>query len=186
MQIPFGCGWVCWQQLYSFNSLLSRFVYIHCMFRTRVRAILITTLVAGSLDILLAFLNAWLGNAVTPTRVLQYIASGYFGAEAFAGGPGMARWGLLFHYLTALVFTTVFFFLFAKGNFWARHRVLTAIAYGLLIWIIMNLVVLPMSRVPASKMEPVAMIKGMIMLIVAMGLPLVFFSAMYRKKSSKS
>lgn len=156
------------------------------MFRTRINSILITTFVAGSLDILLAFLNAWLSNAVTPTRVLQYIASGYFGSEAFAGGPRMAGWGLLFHYLVAFSFTTTFFFLFAKNNFLARHKVLTAIGYGLLIWIVMNLLVLPMSRVPVSKMEPVAIIKGMAILILAMGLPLVFFSSMYRKKSSKS
>jgi len=156
------------------------------MFRTRTNSILITTLVAGSLDILLAFLNAWISNGVTPTRVLQYIASGYFGTEAFAGGSGMALWGLLFHYLVALVFTTVFFFLFAKSGFLLRHKVLTAIGYGLLIWVVMNLVVLPMSRVPASKMEPVAMIKGMAILILAIGAPLVIFSSLYRQQRSKN
>lgn len=156
------------------------------MFRTRTNSIIITTLVAGSLDILLAFLNAWISNGVTPTRVLQYIASGYFGSEAFAGGPRMALWGLLFHYLVALAFITAFFFLFAKNNFLARHKALTAIGYGLLVWGIMNLVVLPMSKVPVSKMEPVAMIKGMVILILAIGAPLVVFSSLYRKQRSKS
>lgn len=156
------------------------------MFRTRINSILITTLVAGSLDILLAFLNAWISNAVTPARVLQYIASGYFGTEAFAGGKGMALWGLLFHFLITLVFTTIFFFLFAKNDFLARYKALTAIGYGLLVWIVMNLVVLPLSKVPVSKMEPVAMIKGMIILILAIGLPLVIFSSLYRKQHPKT
>lgn len=156
------------------------------MFRTRINSILITTLVAGSLDILLAFLNAWFSNGVTPTRVLQYIASGYFGTEAFAGGPDMTLWGLLFHYLIAFTFTSLFFFLFAKSDFLARYKTLTAIGYGLLIWGIMNLVVLPLSRVPVSKMEPVAMIKGMIILILAIGAPLVIFSSLYRKQCAKN
>lgn len=52
-----------------------------------------TTLLAGSLDITAACVNAYISNKIMPGRVLQYIASGIFGKDAYAGG--MASWLLV-------------------------------------------------------------------------------------------
>ncbi|HSR17657.1 MAG TPA: hypothetical protein VLM39_06140, partial [Ignavibacteriaceae bacterium] len=45
-----------------------------------------TTFLAGTLDINAAFINSYLRSEVTPDIVLQYIASGLLGPDAFSGG----------------------------------------------------------------------------------------------------
>jgi hypothetical protein len=63
--------------------------------------ILAIGLFAGTLDIAEALIfNEWRG--ITPTRVLQYIASGVLGTASFRGGPASAGLGLALHYLIAL------------------------------------------------------------------------------------
>ena len=62
------------------------------------KAILKTGLIAGTLDILAAIVILAKMNAV---GVLQYVASGVFGKEAFSGGTTMAIAGLIFHYIIA-------------------------------------------------------------------------------------
>jgi hypothetical protein len=48
-----------------------------------------TALLAGTLDIAAAFLQAWRMSGTTPVRVLRFIASGVMGKSAFSGGPEM-------------------------------------------------------------------------------------------------
>jgi hypothetical protein len=57
------------------------------------RVILIGGLIAGTLDILAAFIQSGL-RGVTPMRVLQAIASGLLGADSFQGGFATAALGL--------------------------------------------------------------------------------------------
>ena len=60
--------------------------------------VLITGLIAGTLDILAAIFLLAGGEA---TRVFRFIASGAFGKAAFEGGGEMVAWGSFFHYLIA-------------------------------------------------------------------------------------
>src|ERR1700741_772263 len=46
------------------------------------KTILFAGLTAGVLDILAAFISAYIVNGVTPDRVLRFVASGVFGREA--------------------------------------------------------------------------------------------------------
>ena len=48
------------------------------------RTILITTLIAGTLDILAAFIRSYVTDGVPPSTVLKYIASGAFGIRTVA------------------------------------------------------------------------------------------------------
>ena len=72
------------------------------------------TLWAGSLDILAAFLNSYLRNKTSPGIVLQYIASGVLGEEAFSGGYATMAIGLFFHFMIAFSCTALFFVLFPR------------------------------------------------------------------------
>lgn len=142
-----------------------------------------TGLLAGTLDILFAFANAWWSSGVTPGRVLRFIASGLTGTEAFSGGQATVLLGLLLHFLIAFFWTAVFFLLYPKFSRIIRSKSLQAILYGLLIWVIMNQVVLPFSKVPASDFHWGAALKGMGILIIAMGLPLAHFARKYWDES---
>ncbi|HEU4770109.1 MAG TPA: hypothetical protein VFS77_22265, partial [Pyrinomonadaceae bacterium] len=50
------------------------------------KPILLAGFVAGTLDIIAACVSAWLRSQTSPVRVLQFIASGVLGPEAFRGG----------------------------------------------------------------------------------------------------
>ena len=65
-------------------------------------------LIAGSLDIIAAFLNFYFKTGKNPTIVLKYTASAIFGKDAVTGGNGMALTGLLLHYIIAFIFTIFF------------------------------------------------------------------------------
>src|SRR5215210_5967594 len=61
------------------------------------RSILIATLVAGTLDILSAFVFAGMAG-MSPGGVLTYVASGPFGDGVRGGGPVWAAAGLAVHF----------------------------------------------------------------------------------------
>jgi hypothetical protein len=61
-----------------------------------VRAIAITGLIVGAMDITSAFILA-ISRGSTVTRLLQFVASGLIGPKAFEGGIATAALGLGLH-----------------------------------------------------------------------------------------
>ncbi|AEW03448.1 hypothetical protein Niako_7232 [Niastella koreensis GR20-10] len=133
-------------------------------------------LLAGSLDILSAFVQAYLAREISPVIVLQYVASGAVGKAAFAGGWQMALLGLLFHFIIAYSFTALFFVIYPSIKFFSKNIVLTAIIYGIFIYIAMDLVVLRFTRVPPITFHLYKALIATAILIVAIGLPCAYFA----------
>ena len=78
-------------------------------FSLAAKVILLGGLIAGTLDLIAAFVSAWLRSGVTPLRVSQFIASGAIGPAAFTGGYKTVVLGVTFHYLIATTATAVFY-----------------------------------------------------------------------------
>ncbi|MBK7873553.1 MAG: hypothetical protein IPJ74_24260 [Saprospiraceae bacterium] len=133
-------------------------------------------LVAGVLDILAAFANAYLASGTSPERVLKFIASGMYGRAAFIGGAEMAALGLLFHFLIATFWAALFFLTYPILCRISKNKIINGISYGILIWLVMNLVVLPFTNTPKGEFNLVPAIIGASILILFVGLPLSFFS----------
>jgi hypothetical protein len=108
------------------------------------RAILITGLIVGAMDITSAIVITLLHGG-TITRLMQFIASGLLGKSAFQGGLATAALGLALHFVIAFGLVTVFYFASCKFAFLRQSPVLSGIAYGLIVFAIMNLIVLPLS-----------------------------------------
>ncbi|HTL78057.1 MAG TPA: hypothetical protein VL136_01520 [Candidatus Babeliales bacterium] len=108
------------------------------------RAILITGLIVGAMDITSAIVITLLHGG-TITRLMQFIASGLLGKSAFQGGLATAALGLALHFAIAFGLVTVFYFASCKLAFLRQSPVLSGIAYGLIVFAIMNLIVLPLS-----------------------------------------
>jgi hypothetical protein len=140
------------------------------------RAIARAWLIVGTLDILAAVVLTLLRDA-NPLGTLRFIASGVFGAEAFAGGLPYALLGLLFHYCIAMIWTLIFFFIAAPVTNVRRHPILAGVVYGVVVWLAMNLIVLPLSNIPPVSMTFGSAAIGMSVLIAAVGLPLAFLAA---------
>jgi hypothetical protein len=146
-------------------------------------------LLVGSLDILCACLQAWLVRGIKPVIILQYIASGAFGKMAFSGGSAMALTGLLFHFIIAYSFTTLFFLLYPSIRIMSKSVVATAIVYGIFIFAVMNLLVLPLTKIPKGTFRVGTALIGTGILIVAIGLPLAIIAKKYyrdRRSSNQS
>ncbi|MCD9187685.1 MAG: hypothetical protein LUM44_14795 [Pyrinomonadaceae bacterium] len=134
----------------------------------KIITILITGLIAGTLDILAAIFVLAGGNAV---GVFKYIASGAFGKAAFDGGNEMVVWGAVFHYLIAMFWTGLFFLLYPQLSFLKRNKWLNAVVYGIIVWSVMNLLILPFTKIAPQIFTVSGVLKNIVILIICIGLP---------------
>ncbi|MBV9986466.1 MAG: hypothetical protein JO301_02230 [Chitinophagaceae bacterium] len=152
--------------------------------RNATKVLLLAGLIAGTLDICTAFVQVYLRSSKSPLPVLNYISSAIFGKErAYAGGTPMMILGLLLHYFIAFAFTFFFFWLYPKWNALSKNRFLTAVGYGLFVWAVMNLVVVPLSRISRFPSDPKQAAIAAAILICMIGLPLSFIIGGYFDKS---
>lgn len=103
-------------------------------------------LAAGSFDILAAFLTS-LASGGSAQGVLKAIASGLVGAAAFRGGMEMALLGLVLHFAIMFVIALIYFFASRRLAILANRPVASGLAYGIAVYAVMNLIVLPLSSI---------------------------------------
>lgn len=116
--------------------------------RSPLLTILWIGLVAGTLDIAdnLIF-NQFRG--ITPPMVFRYIASGLIGMKAaLSGGSASVALGAAIHYAIAIFWTALFYAASRKLAVLTRRPVVSGLVYGGVVYLFMNFVVLPLSRVP--------------------------------------
>lgn len=142
----------------------------------RFNAIALAGLVAGTLDGLAAALLYVIRTGKNPIAVFRFIASGVFGQEALSGGVGMGLIGIAFHFIIAMGWTILFFMASSRISLLLKYWIVSGIFYGLFVWLMMNLVVLPLSRVPALPMTLSGVIIGVSVLVVCIGLPIAFLT----------
>lgn len=152
---------------------------------TRNAKILQAGLIAGTLDILSAFIYYYIKSGKTNFLVIfKFIASGIFGKEAGEGGTGMILAGFILHYAIAFSFTVFFFWLYPKVKVMSKNRIVTAVIYGLFVWTMMNLIVVPLSNTVHRPFKIEGVLINMGILIVCIGLPLSFIANAFYKKTS--
>ena len=128
--------------------------------------------VAGTLDITCATIQFLLSGGKSVVTLLQFVASGVFGKDAFAGGLTMAGWGLLFHYCIAVSFAAFFYLIYQRLPRLRTDRILMGVLYGVFVWLVMNLLVVPMSQAAPRPFTSSRVIISMSILIIAIGLPI--------------
>ena len=137
--------------------------------------ILSAALVAGTLDILAAFLvYAVIMEKTSPARILMSIASGIFGKAAYSGGTPMIITGLLLHFLIAFIFSVFYYLIYAGLPILRRRKLLSGILYGIFIWLVMNIGVLPIVFKGMPLPAPSAALLGIAIVIVAVGIPIAY------------
>ena len=93
------------------------------------RAIIIATLIAGTLDILSAFVFAGMAG-VTPGGVLRYVASGPFGDAVRQGGTGWAAAGLAVHFAIMACMAAAYFLAAPRVPWLIRNPILAGCSMG--------------------------------------------------------
>lgn len=136
----------------------------------------------GALDIGAALLRFYLETGRSPKLVLQYIASALIGKKAYSQEGAIAL-GLLIHFAIAYFFTLVFLVVYSKFPVLSKKRFFVGVIYGITIWIIMNLIVLPVTGISMPKrFDPVDVFLSILILIFALGLPLAYLGKIRSKK----
>jgi hypothetical protein len=133
-------------------------------------------LIVGTADISLACTNAYLRAGLSPANLLRYVASGFYGQAATEGGTGMIAMGLLFHFIIAFSFTTLFFLAYPFLQKLIANKIVLGILYGAFIWATMSFLVLPLTNVPPFPFVWSRALVGMAILMLAIGLPLSFLA----------
>ena len=113
------------------------------------RSSVIAGLIIGFADAIVYhwFITSVLGGVPLIT-VYQYIASGAMGESAFAGGIATALLGALFHYLISIVIAGVFILSANRIPLLRRYVIPGSLLYGFGVFIVMNMIVTPLSATP--------------------------------------
>ena len=129
-------------------------------------------LVAGTLDISAAIIYYAHASKAQTIRLLQGIASGAVGDAAFVGGTPTAIFGLGLHYSIALIWTVVFFLCLQRMKGLRAHLLVVGLSYGVIVWMVMNLIVLPLSNVRHAPLRFIPSVVGAVILMFCIGLPI--------------
>jgi hypothetical protein len=131
-------------------------------------------LIAGTLDLTAACVASWLRANVKPLVVMQSISSGLLGRDAYTGGAKTAVMGVVLHYLIATTWTAIFYFASRRLRSLIERPVTWGLVYGVLVWVFMNFVVLPLSRFPAPRTAPTlsGRMIGLLIIMFFIGIPI--------------
>lgn len=139
------------------------------------RALLYGTLVVGILD--LADTLVFFGlRGVRPIRILQSIASGLVGRAAFSGGLGTAVLGAALHFFIAFMVVATFFVASRYVALLRRSPVWSGLVYGVVVYLVMNFVVLPLSAARRGAFSWPVVANGLIIHMLGVGLPSSLFA----------
>jgi hypothetical protein len=144
--------------------------------RTTLKAILITGLIAGFLDGAAAAIVYVITTGGNPIKVFLFISSSVLGKDAFQGGIPVAILGLLFHFTIAISFAAFYFFLYPRMKVLSNQKVAAGLLYGIFVWIVMNVLVLPQTLVPQFPFDFFQAARGVVILMLMIGLPISFMT----------
>lgn len=138
-------------------------------------AICVGGLLAGSLDLGAAFIFFGAG-------VPRAIAGGLLGRGAFQGGAGTYVLGIALHFFIAMSAATVFYAASRTLAFLKEHALVCGLFYGIAVFLVMNLVVLPLSALHSrGPFQLVGLIQGLLVHMFFVGLPISFSVRQFTK-----
>ena len=124
--------------------------------------------VAGTFDLILAFITFGWG-------VPRAIAAGLLGRDALHGGTGTWILGVLLHYFIAYSAATAYCAASRKLDFLKPHFVVCGMFYGIGFFLVMNLIVLPLSGLHAvGPYQLRGLVQGLLVHMIFIGLPIGF------------
>jgi hypothetical protein len=128
--------------------------------------------VSGAVDILAA-LASYTAQGATVQGVLKYIASGLLGPAAMQGGAEIAWVGLACHFLLTTAMAAIYLFAARKLPLLAIQPWRWGSVYGVLTWLAMVFVVVPLSGVTGWKLpQGWSIVGGLLSHIFYVGVPI--------------
>jgi hypothetical protein len=129
-------------------------------------AIFVGGLIAGALDLTAAFLTYGMGAPLG-------IAGGLLGRSALQGGAGTYVLGVLLHFFIACSAAAIYYTVSRVLGFMTEHAVVCGVFYGVAVFLVMNLVVLPLSALHVKGPYQLrGLIQGLLVHMICIGLPI--------------
>jgi len=144
------------------------------------KPIAVATLVSGTLDILLAMiLTVWFGRQIPD--MLRSVASGPFPSATEMGASG-AILGLVVHFTLMAIMAAVFMLVVRRRPQWLDKPWTTAIVYGLVTYVVMNLIVVPLRFHAPLPPKPLSIATQLFAHIVLVGLVMTYVARKYLRR----
>jgi hypothetical protein len=135
--------------------------------------ILIGAFTAGFLDLTCAFVFYGVG-------VPRVIAAGLLGLEALKGGWAIYTLGVALQFSIAVAATATYHAASLKLEFLKDHAFVCGLFYGIAVFLVMNLIVLPLSALHATgPFQLGELIQGLLVHMFCIGLPISFSLRLY-------
>jgi hypothetical protein len=136
------------------------------------KTILTAGFIAGALDILAAIIvYSVVMQRTTDIRILQGIGRAAYGASFFHNDTVLALYGLFVHFIIAFSFSAFYFFIFPYVSFAKRQALISGLLYGIFVWCVMNLVILPLFHISNIPTIWDAIARGCLILMFCVGIP---------------
>ena len=136
------------------------------------KPIALATLVSGTLDILFATMLTLI-NGREPANMLRFVASGPFPSATEMGTSG-AILGLLVHFALMAIMATVFMLVVRSRPTLLDKPILTGAGYGLITYIVLDLIVVPLRFPGAFPPKPISIGTQLFAHIVLVGFIFAF------------
>jgi hypothetical protein len=141
---------------------------------TLLKPFVLATLICGTLDILLAvFLTLQRGKE--PAGMLRFVASGPFPAATEWGTSG-AVLGLAVHFTLMAIMVGSFLVLVSQRPALFDRPLLAGLAFGLITYVIMNLIVVPLRWPAAFPPKPIGVATQLFAHLFLVALPTVLIA----------
>jgi len=139
-----------------------------------------TILLGGAVVAILDIANAmifWALYRGTPPRViLQSIAAGLQGKQAFSGGAASALLGAVLHVFIACSVAAVYWAASVRWPALIRHPFLSGAAYGGVVYAVMQYVVIPLSQTTPGTFRPAWFLANFIGHLLLVGPPVALIA----------
>jgi hypothetical protein len=125
-------------------------------------------LTAGALDLTAAFI-------IFGWRVPRVIAAGLLGISALQQGWPTYALGVLLQFFIAVSAAAIYYAASLKHDFLKEHPLVCGFFYGIAVYLVMNLIVLPLSALHATgPFRLAALIQGLLVHMFLIGLPISY------------
>ena len=133
-------------------------------------------LVAATLDLLYACVFWRVKSDVPAERIFQSVAAGLLGDASFQEGTATAALGVALHYLIAVSMSVVYYVAARRWALLRQRPLLCGAGYGLLLYMIMNYVVVPLSAAGPGSKDPLWITLSIAVHVLLIGIPISLFA----------
>jgi len=115
-------------------------------------------------------------RGIKQLRIFQGVASGLLGRQAFSGGVATYLLGVLLHFVIAACIAAVYYLLGRKWPVLTKRPIVFGLAFGVLAYLVMNYVVIPVSAARHGPFHLSNFIIEMVSHAFLVGLPIALIA----------